>query len=483
MLQKNLIQKTDFYIDGAWRAPVEAKSIEVINPANEKPYAVISAGSAKDIDLAVAAARKAFPSWSETSAADRIGYIRRLVEIYEARLEEMAKAISLEMGAPITLARESQAAAGLSHTKAFIAAFENFEFEELLSPKFPNQTIVREPIGVCGLITPWNWPMNQIALKVIPALAVGCTVILKPSEIAPMSAMLFAEFVDEAGFPQGVFNLVNGEGAVVGEALSQHPDVDMMSFTGSTRAGTAVSRAAAATVKRVSLELGGKSPNIVFADADLEKTIARSLAHCFENTGQSCNAPTRMLVERSVYDKAVELARKVAEGTKVGDPAEEGDHIGPLSSSIQFEKVQKLIQKGIDEGARLVAGGTGRPDGFTEGDFVKPTVFADVNNDMTIAREEIFGPVLAMIPPFDTEEEAIAIANDTPYGLAAYIQTGSPERAKRVARKLRAGMVQINGTSRAPGSPFGGYKQSGNGREGGKWGGLEDFMEVKLISG
>ncbi|MGN6448697.1 MAG: aldehyde dehydrogenase family protein [Brucella intermedia] len=481
MLQKNLIQKTEFYIDGAWRAPIEAKSIEVINPANEKPYAVISAGSAKDIDLAVAAARKAFPSWSETSAADRIGYIRRLVEIYEARLEEMAKAISLEMGAPITLARESQAAAGLSHTKAFIAAFENFEFEELLSPKFPNQTIVREPIGVCGLITPWNWPMNQIALKVIPALAVGCTVILKPSEIAPMSAMLFAEFVDEAGFPQGVFNLVNGEGAVVGEALSQHPDVDMMSFTGSTRAGTAVSRAAAATVKRVSLELGGKSPNIVFADADLEKTIARSLAHCFENTGQSCNAPTRMLVERSVYDKAVELARKVAEGTKVGDPAEEGDHIGPLSSSIQFEKVQKLIQKGIDEGARLVAGGTGRPNGFTEGDFVKPTVFADVNNDMTIAREEIFGPVLAMIP-FDTEEEAIAIANDTPYGLAAYIQTGSPERAKRVARKLRAGMVQINGTSRAPGSPFGGYKQSGNGREGGKWG-LEDFMEVKLISG
>jgi len=481
MLQKNLIQKTDFYIDGAWRAPVEAKSIEVINPANEKPYAVISAGSAKDIDVAVAAARKAFPSWSETSAAERIGYIRRLVEIYEARLDEMAKAISLEMGAPITLARESQAAAGLSHTKAFIAAFENFEFEELLSPKYPNQTIVREPIGVCGLITPWNWPMNQIALKVIPALAVGCTVVLKPSEIAPMSAMLFAEFVDEAGFPQGVFNLVNGEGAVVGEALSQHPDVDMMSFTGSTRAGTAVSRAAAATVKRVSLELGGKSPNIVFADADLEKTIARSLAHCFENTGQSCNAPTRMLVERSVYDKAVELAKQVAEGTKVGDPAEEGDHIGPLSSSIQFEKEQKLIQKGIDEGARLVAGGTGRPEGFTEGDFVKPTVFADVNNDMTIAREEIFGPVLAMIP-FDTEEEAVAIANDTPYGLAAYIQTGSPERAKRVARKLRAGMVQINGTSRAPGSPFGGYKQSGNGREGGKWG-LEDFMEVKLISG
>ncbi|MEJ5021757.1 aldehyde dehydrogenase family protein [Ochrobactrum vermis] len=481
MLQKNLTQKTDFYIDGAWRAPIEAKSIEVINPADEKPYAVISAGSAKDIDLAVAAARKAFPSWSETPAVERVGYIRRIVEIYESRLDEMAKTISLEMGAPIKLARESQAAAGLSHTKAFIAAFENFEFEEILSPKHPNQTVVREPIGVCGLITPWNWPMNQIALKVIPALAVGCTVVLKPSEIAPLSAMLFAEFVDQAGVPKGVFNLVNGEGAIVGEALSQHPDIDMMSFTGSTRAGTAVSRAAAATVKRVSLELGGKSPNIVFADADLEKTIARSLAHCFENTGQSCNAPTRMLVERSVYEKAVELARKVTEGTKVGDPAQEGDHIGPLSSSIQFEKVQTLIQKGIDEGARLVAGGTGRPAGFSEGDFVKPTVFADVNNDMTIAREEIFGPVLAMIP-FDTEEDAIAIANDTPYGLAAYIQTGSPERAKRVARKLRAGMVQINGTSRAPGSPFGGYKQSGNGREGGKWG-LEDFMEVKLISG
>ncbi|AOG54392.1 MULTISPECIES: aldehyde dehydrogenase family protein [Brucella] len=481
MLQKNLIQKTQFYIDGAWRSPVEEKTIEVMNPADEKPYAVISAGSAADVDLAVAAARRAFPAWSETPAEERIAYIRRIAKIYESRLDEMAKTISMEMGAPIKLARESQAAAGLSHTKAFIAACENFEVEEVLSPKYPNQTVVHEPIGVCGLITPWNWPMNQITLKVIPAIAVGCTVVLKPSEIAPMSAMLFAEFVDQAGLPKGVFNLVNGEGPVVGEALSQHPEVDMMSFTGSTRAGTAVSRAAAATVKRVSLELGGKSPNIVFADSDLEKAISRSLAHCFENTGQSCNAPTRMLVERSVYDKAVELAKKAAESTKVGDPAQEGDHIGPLSSSIQFEKVQALIQKGIDEGARLVAGGTGRPEGFTEGDYVKPTVFADVNNNMTIAREEIFGPVLAMIP-FDTEEEAIAIANDTPYGLAAYIQTGSPERAKRVARKLRAGMIQINGTSRAPGSPFGGYKQSGNGREGGKWG-LEDFMEVKLISG
>lgn len=481
MLQKNLVQKTEFYIDGAWVAPVEAKSIEVVNPADEKPYAVISGGSAAEVDKAVAAARKAFPAWSETPAEERIGYIRRIADIYESRLGEMAKAISMEMGAPIKLARESQAAAGLSHTRAFIAAFENFEFEEVLGPKQPNQTVIHEPIGVCGLITPWNWPMNQIALKVIPAIAVGCTVVLKPSEIAPMSAMLFAEFVDQAGLPKGVFNLVNGEGPVVGEALSQHPQVDMMSFTGSTRAGTAVSRAAAASVKRVSLELGGKSPNIVFADSDLEKAVARGVSHCFENTGQSCNAPTRMLVERSVYDKAVEIAKKTAEGTQVGDPSVEGTHIGPLSSSVQFEKVQQLIQKGIDEGAALVAGGTGRPEGFTEGDFVKPTVFANVNNGMTIAREEIFGPVLAMIP-FDTEEEAIAIANDTPYGLAAYIQTGSPERAKRVARKLRAGMVQINGTSRAPGTPFGGYKQSGNGREGGKWG-LEDFLEVKLISG
>ncbi len=482
MLQKNLTHKTDFYIDGAWRAPsAEVRHIEVVNPADEKPYAVISAGSPADIDLAVAAARRAFPAWSEMPAEKRIDFIRRIAEIYESRLDEMARTISAEMGAPIKLARESQAAAGLSHTKAFIAAFENFEFEEILSPNHPNQTVVYEPIGVCGLITPWNWPMNQIALKVIPALAVGCTVVLKPSEIAPMSAMLFAEFVDQAGLPKGVFNLVNGEGPVAGEALSQHPDVDMMSFTGSTRAGTAVSRAAAATVKRVALELGGKSPNIVFADCDLGNAIPRSVAHCFENTGQSCNAPTRMLVERSVYDRAVELARKTAEATKVDDPAKEGDHIGPLSSSIQFEKVQKLIEKGIGEGARLVAGGPGRPEGITEGDFVKPTVFADVNNGMTIAREEIFGPVLAMIP-FDTEEEAVAIANDTPYGLAAYIQTGSPERARRVARKLRAGMVQVNGTPRAPGSPFGGYKQSGNGREGGKWG-LEDFMEVKLISG
>jgi aldehyde dehydrogenase (NAD+) len=476
-----LVQKTDFYINGKWQAPLEAQSIEVINPATEETYATISAGSAADIHKAVAAARAAFDSWSRTSKEERIGYLEKIAEIYESRMEEMAEAITLEMGAPITLARESQAFVGLSHLKAFIRAFKAYELESVPDEKRPEQRIVHEPIGVCGLITPWNWPMNQISLKVIPAIAVGCTVVMKPSEIAPMSAMLFAEFVHDAGVPAGVFNLVNGEGIVVGEALSSHTDIDMMSFTGSTRAGTAVSRAAAPTVKRVSLELGGKSPNIVFADSDLPAAINRGVAHCFENTGQSCNAPTRMLVERSVYDQAVTLAKTSADGIAVGDPMKEGDHIGPLVSELQFDKVQTLIGKGIEEGARVVVGGIGRPEGFNRGYFVRPTIFADVDNDMTIAREEVFGPVLVMIP-FDTEEDAIRIANDTPYGLAGYVQTGSPERAQRVARRIRAGMIQINGTSRAPGTPFGGYKQSGNGREGGKWG-LEDFLEVKLISG
>lgn len=477
----SLVEKTNFYIDGQWRTPLQAKRLEVIDPATEEAYAVISAGSGADIDAAVAAARAAFDGWSATGKEERIAYLEKLAEIYKRRMEEMAQAISLEMGAPIKLARESQAMAGLSHLKAFIRAFKQYEFEATPDAGRPEQKIVHEPIGVCGLITPWNWPMNQIALKVIPAIAVGCTVILKPSEIAPMSAMLFAEFVHEAGFPAGVFNLVNGEGLVVGEALSSHPGIDMMSFTGSTRAGTAVSRAAAASVKRVSLELGGKSPNIVFADTEVEDAVNRGVAHCFENTGQSCNAPTRMLVERSVYDDAVAFAKKAAAGVTVDDPKKDGDHIGPLVSQLQFDKVQSLIEKGIDESATLVAGGLGRPEGFNRGYFVRPTIFADVSNDMTIAREEVFGPVLVMIP-FDTEDEAVRIANDTPYGLAGYIQTGSPERAQRVARRIRAGMVQINGTPRAPGMPFGGYKQSGNGREGGKWG-LEDFLEVKLVSG
>ena len=482
MLQKNaMTDRLNFYIDGQWVRPAGAPVIEVVNPATEAAFARISAGSAADIDQAVAAARRAFDGWSATAREERVAFLERLAAIYRRRMDEMAETISLEMGAPIRLARNSQAAVGLSHLEAFIRAFKAYDFERQPNPEQSEQRVVHEPIGVCGLITPWNWPMNQIALKVVPAIAVGCTVVLKPSEIAPLSAMLFAEFVDEAGLPKGVFNLVNGEGVVVGEALSGHPDVDMMSFTGSTRAGTAVSRASAATVKRVSLELGGKSPNIVFADCDLPAAIERGIQHCFENTGQSCNAPTRMLVERSVYDEAVRLAIEAGAKVKVDDPARDGDHIGPLSSRAQFDKVSSMIDKGIAEGARLVLGGPGRPDGLERGYFVRPTIFADVDNDMTIAREEVFGPVLAMIP-FEDEEDAIRIANDTVYGLSGYVQTGSPERAQRVARRLRTGMVQINGTSRAPGTPFGGYKQSGVGREGGAWG-LEDFMEVKLISG
>ena len=476
-----MLRKTEFYIDGKWVAPEAPRELEVINPADETAFAVISMGSEADVNKAVAAAKKAFPAWSQTTKEERLGYLEKLLAVYEKRSAEMAKTISQEMGAPITLATQAQAASGWGHIKAFIRTVKNFEFDRPLNDKMTTEHIAHEAVGVCGLITPWNWPMNQITLKVVPAVAAGCTVVLKPSEIAPLNAMLFSEIMDEAGFPAGVFNLVNGDGPTVGEAMSRHPDIDMMSFTGSTRAGVAVQKAAADTVKRVALELGGKSPNIVFADADIQKAVKRGALHCFNNTGQSCNAPTRMLVERSVYDEAVEVAAETAKNCKVGDPAEEGNHIGPLVSQMQFDKVQALIQKGIDEGARLVAGGTGRPDGLNRGYFVKPTVFADVNNDMTIAREEIFGPVLAMIP-FDTEEEAIEIANDTPYGLAAYVQSGDQARAQKVARKLRAGMVLLNGAQRPGGSPFGGYKMSGNGREGGEWG-LHDFLEVKAISG
>jgi len=476
-----MLRKTDFFIDGKWVAPTVAKELDVINPADEQPFAVISLGSAADVDKAVAAAQRAFPAWSATSREQRIALLEKLLAAYNRRVQDMAQAISWEMGAPIKLALEQQAASGSGHIKSFIEVLKSFEFEEPLNDKNPQERIVREPIGVCGLITPWNWPMNQVALKVVPALAAGCTVVLKPSEIAPMSSIVFAEMMEEAGFPAGVFNMVNGDGPTVGEAMSRHPGIDMMSFTGSTRAGVAVTKASAETVKRVALELGGKSPNIVFDDADLTDAVTRGLAHCFENTGQSCNAPTRMLVQRPVYAKAVDIAAKYAATVKVGNPAEDGDHIGPLSSDVQFEKVQGMIDAGIKEGARVVAGGLGRPEGFNRGYYVRPTVFADANNDMRIAREEIFGPVVAMIP-FETEEEAIAIANDTPYGLSAYVQTGDKARAQRVARKLRAGMVQINGTDRPYGSPFGGYKQSGLGREGGKWG-IEDFLEVKAISG
>ncbi|MCP5081813.1 MAG: aldehyde dehydrogenase family protein [Alphaproteobacteria bacterium] len=476
-----MLRKSDFYIDGAWVAPATANDFNVINPANEEPCAVISLGAKADVDKAVAAARAAFVSWSETSPEERLGYIEKLAEIYAGRVDEMAAAITSEMGAPTTLSTNAQAAAGLGHIKAFIRTLKAFVYEHPLRENATEEHIIHEPIGVCGLITPWNWPMNQIALKVIPAVGTGCTVLLKPSEIAPLSALLFAEMMDEAGFPAGVFNLVNGDGPTVGEAMSAHPGIDMMSFTGSARGGIAVTKGAADTVKRVTLELGGKGPNIIFADADTEKAVKRGAIHCFNNTGQSCNAPTRMLVERAVYDQAVEVAAATAGKTTVGDPAEEGRHIGPLVSEMQYDKVQRLIQAGIDEGARLVAGGTGRPDGLNRGYFARPTVFADVNNEMTIAREEIFGPVLSIIP-FDTEEEAIEIANDTAFGLTAYVQGGDQKQVQNVARKLRSGMVQLNGAQRASGSPFGGYKQSGNGREGGTWG-LEDFLEVKAVAG
>ena len=476
-----MLRKTDFYIDGKWVAPAAPREFEVINPADEQPFATISLGSKADVDKAVAAARRAFPAWAATSREERLAAIERLLEAYKARMADMAEAISREMGAPIRLATESQASVGAYHIKNFIRALKAFRFEHPLDERNPQEMIVREPIGVCGLITPWNWPMNQVALKVVPAVAVGCTVVLKPSEIAPMSSIVFAEIMDAAGFPAGVFNMVNGDGPTVGEAMSAHPGIDMMSFTGSTRAGIAVTKGAADTVKRVALELGGKSPNLVFADSDLEKAVIRGLDHMFENTGQSCNAPSRMLVERPVYERAVEIAAAHTKTVKVGNPAEDGDHIGPLVSQAQFDKVQGLIETAIKEGARLVAGGPGRPEGFNRGYYVRPTVFADVSNDMTIAREEVFGPVLAMIP-FDSEEEAVAIANDTPYGLSSYIQSGDPERIRRVARQLRSGMVQVNGTSRAPGSPFGGYKQSGLGREGGAFG-IEDFLEVKAVSG
>jgi aldehyde dehydrogenase (NAD+) len=476
-----MLRKTDFYIDGKWTAPAAPREIEVINPADEQPFAVISLGAQADVDKAVEAARRAFSSWSQTSREERVIALERVLAAYKARLADMAKAISDEMGAPIKLAMESQAAVGVSHIKTFIRTLKDFEFEHALDDRNPQERILREPIGVCGLITPWNWPMNQVTLKVIPAIAAGCTVVLKPSEIAPLSSIVFAEILDAADLPAGVFNMVNGDGPGVGEAMSKHPGIDMMSFTGSTRAGIAVTKSSADTVKRVTLELGGKSPNLVFADSDLEAAVVSGLDHCFENTGQSCNAPTRMLIERPVYERAVEIAARHTQTVKVGNPADDGDHIGPLVSEAQYNKVQGLIEVAIKEGARVVAGGPGRPEGFNRGYYVRPTVFADVDNEMTIAREEVFGPVLAMIP-FDTEADAIEIANDTPYGLSSYIQTGDQERARRVARQLRSGMVQVNGTGRAPGSPFGGYKQSGLGREGGTFG-LEDFLEVKSVSG
>lgn len=466
-----------FYIGGKWVDPVDVHDCTAVNPANEEPIATISLGGAADVDRAVAAAKRAFESYSETGVDVRLGLLQRIVEVYKSKMEEMADSISLEMGAPVSFSRKAQAPAGLAHLLEMVKVLQRFKFEEL-----KGSTLMRkEPIGVCGLITPWNWPMNQIVCKVAPALGAGCTVVLKPSEMAPVSAYLFAQILDEAGVPPGVFNLVNGDGPTVGAAIASHPNVDMVSFTGSTRAGIAVAVAAAPTVKRVTQELGGKSANIILDDANFESAVKQGVQECFRNTGQSCNAPTRMLVPRSKMTEVVASAKQAAEATKVGDPFAETTSIGPLASKAQFEKVQRLITQGIAEGAELIAGGPGRPDGFTKGYFVKPTVFAGVSNDMTIAREEIFGPVLCIIP-YENEEDAIRIANDTRYGLSGFVTSGDLERARRVARRIRSGNVHINGARVDFAGSFGGYKQSGNGRE---WGeqGLEEFLELKAIFG
>ena len=441
-----MLEKREFYINGEWVSPAKPNDYHVIDPTTEEPCAVISLGDQADTDAAVAAAKAALPGWMATPPAERIALLEKLLEVYQARAEDLAKAMSTAMGAPMDLARTSQVGAGSYHLSNFIKAAKEFKFEQPLGDHAPNDRIIREAVGVAGLITPWNWPMNQITLKVGAAIVSGCTMVLKPSEESPLDAMIFAELIDEAGFPKGVFNLVNGDGVGVGSQMSSHKDIDMISFT----------------------------------DAD-DKAVKRGVLHMMNNTGQSCNAPSRMLVQSDVYDKAVEEAGAVASQVTVGPASEDGRHIGPVVNESQFNKIQDLIQKGIDEGARLVAGGTGRPDGLNRGFFVKPTVFADVTPDMTIAREEIFGPVLSIMK-FDSEEQAVQIANDTVYGLTNYVQSQDGERRNRLARQLRSGMVEMNGQSRAAGSPFGGMKQSGNGREGGMYG-IEDFTEIKAVSG
>ena len=467
------------YIEGAWVLPATSTdTVTAVNPATEEVCAVVAVSGHDDVDRAVLAARAAFDGYATTTLDHRITLVEKLIAIFERRYDEMVTAISTEMGAPYDLSYNAQAECGPGHLKETITAARDMEWERKIGS---NARLVREPIGVCVLITPWNWPINQLAAKIGPALVAGCTMVLKPSELAPLSAQLFAEFIDEAGFPAGVFNMVHGTGPAIGDALTSHPEVDMISFTGSTRAGIQVAKSAADTVKRVSQELGGKSANIVFADSDLEESVKRGVLHCFENAGQSCNAPTRMLVEASAYDAAVEIAARAAKNAKLGDPMEKGPHFGPVVSKLQFDKIQRLIQVGIDEGAQVVAGGTGRADGFERGYYVKPTIFAGVHNKMAIAQEEVFGPVLVMIP-FKDEADAIEIANDTPYGLAAYVQSGDLDRARRVSRRMRAGGVSINGAGQDYASPFGGYKQSGNGREWGEWG-LHDFLEIKVING
>jgi aldehyde dehydrogenase (NAD+) len=466
----------NFYIDGAWVAPAEAHKLDVINPATEAVAGHISIGSKTDVDHAVAAAKRAFKTFSRTSRAERLDLLAAIISAYEKRMGDMAAAITEEMGAPMWLSQSAQAFIGLLHLKTAHGVLANYEFDHSRG----STKIVKEPIGVCGFITPWNWPMNQITCKVAPALAVGCTMVLKPSEIAPFSAYLFAEIMHEAGVPAGVFNMVNGDGPGVGAAISSHPDIDMVSFTGSTRAGIDVARRAADTVKRVHQELGGKSPNIVLEDANLAKLIPASVANMMNNSGQSCNAPSRMLVPRALQAQVVELARATAEATTVGDPMGNAK-IGPVVSEVQWNKIQGLIRKGIEEGATLVTGGPGRPEGLDKGYYVKPTIFSDVTNDMTIAREEIFGPVMTILP-YDSLEQAIDVGNDTPYGLAAYIQGTDTAKIADVASQLRAGQVIVNGAGLDPMAPFGGYKQSGNGRE---WGdhAFGEFLETKAVLG
>ena len=467
-----------FYINGEWVDPIEGlNTLDVINPSNEEVIGKIAMGSAADVDKAVIAAKDAFDTFSQTSVEERLALLGKIVEVYQSRYDEIAETISSEMGAPLTLSKAAQAATGLGHFAQAIEILQSFEWEET-----KGKTIIRkEPIGVVGMITPWNWPINQISCKVAPALAAGCTMVLKPTEIAPLNAMLFTEVMHEAGVPAGVFNLVNGDGLTVGEAMSSHPGIDMMSFTGSTRAGIAVAKGSADTVKRVAQELGGKSANIILDDADFESAVTGGARHCFNNSGQSCNAPTRMLVPESRHDEAKEIAKRAAETTKVGDPFSEDTGIGPVVSEIHFNKIQGLIEKGIEEGAELVVGGPGKPEGLNAGYYVRPTVFANVNNDMTIAREEIFGPVLSILP-YENEEQAIDIANDTDYGLYGYVSSGDLDHAKKVANRIRAGSVAINNAAADFSAPFGGYKQSGNGKEWGPFG-FDEYLEIKAVVG
>jgi aldehyde dehydrogenase (NAD+) len=466
-----------FYINGSWVDPVSAETISVINPATEQVITTIANGGQTDVDRAVAAAKAAFPAFSATTREERVALLERVVASYKARLEDLSAAVSAEMGAPMSVASAAQAPSGLGHLIATLEALKTFSFEETTG----TTEVLYEPIGVCGFITPWNWPLNQIAAKVAPALATGCTMVLKPSEVAPLNALIFAEIMDAAGVPAGVFNLVNGDGPSVGVALSSHPDVDMMSFTGSTRAGIEVAKNAAPTVKRVAQELGGKSANLVLDDADVAAVVARDVSRTCVNSGQSCNAGTRILVPAARMGEAIEAARTAAEKIVVGDPGDATTTIGPVVSEAQFLKIQALIQKGIDEGAELVSGGVGRPEGLTSGYYVRPTVFARATNDMTIAREEIFGPVVTLIGYTD-EDDAIHIANDTPYGLSGYVSSPDVDRARRVARRMRTGMVHLNGARLDNNAPFGGYKQSGNGREFGAHG-MKEFLEAKAIFG